>query len=124
MSDPRYADLVAHAVKSIMEADVSSKPYPHLVFRNFWPEDFYAELIANRPDEAGYVQLNGANTRRQFTLFDDEEKRIKHQKLDKTVDDPRASFGKRVVFNAALMGDIKIPVDGRDLVAMPNIMYK
>ena len=28
------------------------------------------ELIANRPDEAGYVQLNGANTRRQFTLFD------------------------------------------------------
>lgn len=70
MSDPRYDDLVAHAVKSIRAAEVFSKPYPHVVFRNFWPEDFYQELIANRPDEAGYVQLNGANTRRQFTLFD------------------------------------------------------
>lgn len=70
MTDVRYDQLVAHAVKSIMGADVFSKPYPHMIFRQFWPADFYAELLANRPDDAGYVQLNGANTRRQFTLFD------------------------------------------------------
>jgi hypothetical protein len=70
MTDSRYDELVAHAVKSIMDADVFSKPYPHLVFRNFWPEDFYRELLTKRPDYDNYFQLNGANTRRQFTLFD------------------------------------------------------
>jgi hypothetical protein len=65
-----YDDLVAHTAKSIRAAEVFSAPYPHMVFRNFWPEDFYRELISNRPDEANYQQLNGANTRRSFTLFD------------------------------------------------------
>ncbi len=65
-----YDGLVAHAVESIMKARVFSKPYPHMAFDHFWPEDFYAELLAKRPEPANYVQLNGANTRRQFTLFD------------------------------------------------------
>ncbi len=34
-----------------MNAKVFSKPYPHMAFTNFWPEDFYLELIAKRPDE-------------------------------------------------------------------------
>ncbi|MGP0106918.1 hypothetical protein [Rhodoblastus sp.] len=71
MSESRCEELVAHAVKSIMEAEVWSKPYPHMIFRDFWPEDFYRELLAKRPEEKNYVPLNGANTRRQFTLFDD-----------------------------------------------------
>jgi hypothetical protein len=70
MSDSRYDALVAHGVQSIMNARVYSKPYPHLAFANFWPADFYQELIAKRPDENRYVNLNGRNTRRQFTLFD------------------------------------------------------
>ncbi|MCI4680240.1 hypothetical protein K9U39_06780 [Rhodoblastus acidophilus] len=70
MADTRYEELVAHAVKSIMDAEVWSKPYPHMIFRDFWPEDFYRELNAKRPEEKNYFQLNGANTRRQFTLFD------------------------------------------------------
>lgn len=70
MVDPRYDALVAHAVKSIENAQVWSMPYPHMAFENFWPEDFYRELLAKKPDDAGYFQLNGANTRRQFTLFD------------------------------------------------------
>jgi hypothetical protein len=70
MSDSRYDELVAHGVQSILNAKVYSKPYPHMAFENFWPEDFYRELIAKRPDEANYVNLNGHNTRRQFALFD------------------------------------------------------
>jgi hypothetical protein len=46
------------------------KPYPHLAFEKFWPEDFYRELLAKRPELDNYVQLNRENTRRQFTLFD------------------------------------------------------
>jgi DNA polymerase-4 len=70
------------------------------------------------------INLIDAGAPRQISFLDDEEKRIKREKLDKTVDNLRARFGKRAVFNASLMGDIKIPVDGRDLVVMPNIMYK
>ena len=70
MTDPRYDALVAHAVASIMDAQVWSKPYPHMVFRNFWPEDFYQELLARRPEEKNYFAINGAQTRYQFNLFD------------------------------------------------------
>jgi hypothetical protein len=70
MADTRYDELVAHAVKSITDAEVWSKPYPHVIFRDFWPKDFHHELNARRPEEKNYFQLNGANTRRQFTLFD------------------------------------------------------
>ncbi len=70
MAESRYQELVDHGVKSIMAARVFSKPYPHMAYENFWPEDFYQLLLSRRPKPEGYVQLNGANTRRQFTLFD------------------------------------------------------
>lgn len=81
MSDSRYDELVAHAARSILNAPVQSKPYPHIAFENFWPEDFYRLLLANKPESQNYRRLNGANTRRQFILFDgscdagDEERR-------------------------------------------------
>ncbi len=65
-----YDELVAHAVKSIMTARVFPKPYPHMAFENFWPEDFYRLLLARRPDPDNYAKLNRDDTRRQFTLFD------------------------------------------------------
>jgi DNA polymerase-4 len=93
---------------------------------------FGFELFVERYDWHTYIRtitlrainLIDAGSPRQISFLDDEEKRIKREKLDKTVDSLRARFGKRAVFNASLMGDIKIPVDGRDLVVMPNIMYK
>ncbi|WP_298424763.1 hypothetical protein [Rhodoblastus sp.] len=71
MTEPRYDELVAHVVESIMDADVWSRPYPHMVFRHFWPEDFYRELLAKRPDQASFFAINGARTRYQFNLYDD-----------------------------------------------------
>jgi hypothetical protein len=93
MTDPRYLELVAHGVQSLRNAQVFSKPYPHLLFDKFWPEDFYRELLAKKPEPANYVQLNRENTRRQFTLFDgscdagDDERRA----LWKLVSDVMAS---------------------------------
>lgn len=65
-----YDELVAHAVKSITDAEVFSSPYPHMSFRNFWPEAFYRELQEKRPESGNFLQLNGENTRRYFSLFD------------------------------------------------------
>jgi hypothetical protein len=70
MPQSRYDELIAHAVRSIENADVFSSPYPHMAFRNFWPEDFYRELLAKRPELGNFLQLNGENTRRYFALFD------------------------------------------------------
>ena len=93
LTDSRYDELVAHGVQSILNATVYEKPYPHMAFEKFFPEEFYRRLLANRPDPENYVDLNKTATRRQFTLFDgscdagDEERR----QLWKLVSDVLAS---------------------------------
>ncbi len=85
-----------------MKARVFSKPYPHMAFDHFWPEDFYAELLAKRPEPASYVQLNGANTRRQFTLFDgscdagDDERRALWKLVSDVLQAPEIEAALRV----------------------------
>ena len=44
-------ELTAHAVRSIEAADHSATPFPHIVFRNFFPEDFYRDLIRSVPTQ-------------------------------------------------------------------------
>ncbi|MCI4677997.1 hypothetical protein K9U39_09685 [Rhodoblastus acidophilus] len=70
MSDSRYDELVAHGVQSIMNATVHSKPYPHMAFANFWPDDFYRELIAKRPEPENSINPIGRNARSRFIVFD------------------------------------------------------
>ncbi len=41
-------ELIGHAVASIEAADNFSLPFPHIFFRNFFPEDFYAEMIRSK----------------------------------------------------------------------------
>lgn len=62
--------IVAHGEKSILDGAVFDKPYPHLVFENFFADDVYRRLISGWPDIDRYVDLNGARTRKQYTLWD------------------------------------------------------
>src|SRR5574337_1581427 len=62
--------IVAHGEKSILDGAVFDKPYPHLVFKNFFADDVYLRLISGWPDIDRYVDLNGARTRKQYTLWD------------------------------------------------------
>ncbi len=59
----------------------------------------------------------------QLSFFIDNAKRDKREKLDDTVEALRARFGKSAITYAVLMGDLKIPYDGRDKVRMPGMMY-
>ena len=59
----------------------------------------------------------------QLSLFVDEEKRRRRQRLEECVDDIRARFGKHSIFAASLMGDLYMPDDGRHEVKMPGKMY-
>lgn len=45
-------------------------------------------------------------------------------KLDLAIEEIRRRFGKRAVYSACLMGDLKMSGDGRCSVTMPGMMYR
>ncbi len=64
------------------------------------------------------------STEEQLSLFVDTERRDKRQSIQNAVEEVRSRFGKRSITYAALLGDLKIPDDGRDLVRMPGLIYQ
>ena len=46
----------------------------------------------------------------------------KAERLDDCIEEIRRRFGKRAVFQACLLGDLKMPIDNRHLVQMPGVM--
>ncbi len=69
-SETLFDSVVHHGVDSILAGTVFEKPYPHLIFEKFFADDVYRRLIENWPDLDRYVDLNGARTRKQYTLWD------------------------------------------------------
>src|ERR1700749_4233902 len=61
-------ELIAHAVASIEAADYSARPFPHIFFRNFFPADFYRDLVRNIPTQ-GYDPITGTGTRMALRLY-------------------------------------------------------
>lgn len=60
----------------------------------------------------------------QLSLFHDESKRVRQQKLDDCIDAIRNRFGKNSIIPMSLIGDLKMPNDGRHSVQMPGMMYQ
>jgi len=58
----------------------------------------------------------------QIDLFMDTAYLDRLDKLDVTVEEIRRRFGKRAIYPACLMGDLKMPGDGRCSVIMPGVM--
>ncbi len=59
----------------------------------------------------------------QLSVFYNEENRVRRQKLDDCIFELRKRFGKHSIIAASLMGDLKMPDDGRHEVQMPGMMY-
>ncbi len=70
VSEALFQSIVSHGRESILAGACFDKPYPHLTFDKFFPDDIYQRLIGHWPDIDKYVDLNGARTRKQFTLHD------------------------------------------------------
>ncbi len=68
--------------------------------------------------------LVSAKMPEQQSLFIDHERRDRCIRLEDTVEEIRRRFGKRALTYAVLMGNLKIPDDGRELVQMPSPMYQ
>ena len=60
----------------------------------------------------------------QASLYFDLDKIIRREKLDDAVEDIRRRFGKKAIYPAACMGDLKMPNNGVHEVIMPSIMYQ
>lgn len=46
------------------------------------------------------------------------------EKIQDAVEEVCGRFGKSAIAYACLMGDLKMPTDGRDKVKMPGLMYQ
>jgi hypothetical protein len=68
-------ELIAQAVASIEAADHFSFPFPHILFRNFFPTDFYRHLVRSIPTE-GYDPITGTGTRMALRLYGDNVEKI------------------------------------------------
>ncbi len=60
----------------------------------------------------------------QLSLFDDYRRRIRREHLEDAVEEIRGRFGKHAITYAGLLGNLKIPCDGRETVKMPGLMYQ
>lgn len=59
----------------------------------------------------------------QLSFFIDQEKRDHRVRIQDAVEEIRDRFGDSAISYAVLMGNRKMPLDGRELVKMPSIMY-
>lgn len=60
----------------------------------------------------------------QLSLFIDTAKIARRERLEDMVEEIRSRFGKQAITYGILMGDLKMPDDGRDSVKMPGLMYQ
>lgn len=60
----------------------------------------------------------------QLSVFIDNEKRERRERMEDAVETLRGRFGKAAITYAVLLGESKIPGDGRDKVKMPGLMFQ
>lgn len=70
------------------------------------------------------MDLVPKNSAEQLSLFHNYEKQARKESLQNAIEDIRGRFGKQAITYALLMGDNKMPDDGRDKVRMPGMMYQ
>lgn len=56
-------------------------------------------------------------------IYVDTNRLERRERLQDTVENLRDRFGKKSITYAALLGDLKMPDDGRHQVKMPGMMY-
>lgn len=70
------------------------------------------------------IDLVPQSSPQQISLFVDGVKIEKRERLQDAIEQLRDRFGKHAITYGALIGDLKMPDDGRHQVKMPGLMYR
>ena len=70
------------------------------------------------------INLVSKSMPEQLDLFNDLAQRERVERLEDAIENIRARFGKRSIYQAILMGDLKMPGRGVHEVTMPGVMYQ
>ena len=70
------------------------------------------------------IDLVPQNDPFQLSLFVDSERLARRERLEDMIEEIRSRFGKHAITYATLLGDLKMPDDGRHSVKMPGMMYQ
>lgn len=84
--------------------------------------DNYRWIMPVRALTVRAINLRPKNEPEQIDLFTDMRQLERLDRLDDCIEDIRRRFGKRAVFQACLLGELKMPFDNREKVVMPGVM--
>lgn len=84
--------------------------------------DNYHWIMPVRAVTVRAINLRPKNEPEQIDLFTDMRQLEQLDRLDDCIEDIRRRFGKRAVFQACLLGELKMPFDNREKVVMPGVM--
>lgn len=70
------------------------------------------------------INLRPKNEVVQLDFFTDVARMERREKLDDAIEEIRRRFGKKAIYSASLMGDLKIPGQKSAEVIMPGLMYQ
>jgi hypothetical protein len=103
--DGEYAAVLKCAVSAILSADSFEKPYPLILFREFFPGEFYRRLLQRFPAVDRFVGLNGDSTRREYHLYD--------ERSDPGSEDGRAAWSivRRVLSSPEIASALRTKLD-------------
>ena len=69
--DGEFQAVLESAINAIIGAESFARPYPLILFRDFFPAGFYRRLLMRFPDVERFAGLNGDGTRREYALYDE-----------------------------------------------------
>ena len=103
--------------KTQLPSDIASAAFNLFQSNYTWGTDVRAVTVRA-------IDLVPQARAQQLSMFWDAAKQEKKEKLQDAIEDIRGRFGKNAVTYALLLGDLKMPGDGRDKVRMPGMMYQ
>jgi hypothetical protein len=103
--DAEFGAVLECATKAILDAQSFEAPYPHILFRDFFPSEFYRRLLKHFPDSERFVGLNGDGTRREFNLYD--------ERIDPGSEEGRAAWAivRRVLSSAEMESALRAKLE-------------
>lgn len=119
----RSNDLLFRQFQCQLQRQTQSPMEIALTARKLFHEN-YRWSIPVRSITVRAINLRPKDKMVQLDIFTDAEKLDRQEKLDTVIEEIRRRFGKRSIYSASLMGDLKMPSHGTAEVVMPGIMYQ